>query len=741
MHMTITDDFSALGLSEQMLTAVRAKGFETPTAIQKLTIPHLLTKTNDIIAQSQTGTGKTAAYGLPILQSLEPARGPVQAIILVPTRELALQAAEELLSYNREKRLSITAIYGGAAMSEQLRRLAKGVDIVVGTPGRVLDHIRRGTLKLENVRYLVLDEADEMLNMGFVEDVEEIMSHTSEERRVLLFSATMPERIIRLSKTYMRDTEIVRVENKQLTTDLTEQIYFEVREADKFDALTRIIDVEPEFYGIIFARTKIGADETASRLAARGYAAEVLHGDVSQAQREKILRKFRDRSVNILVATDVAARGIDVGNLTHVINYSLPQDSESYVHRIGRTGRAGKQGTAITFVSPSEFRGLNNLMRDIKVEIKRETLPSPQDIVEMKRLKIKDEMQEIVENESYDGYREFAEELLAEYTPDVALGALLRLAFRSELDQSNYPEIRSFSVDRKGTARLFLAVGRRDGYTARKLVDMLKFKCGLRDKYINDVQISDNFSFVSVPFHDAEEIVRKLNRLNRGRRPIAEIARDGEEAAARKPRRAKTADAGGEEYAPAPKKSVRREKPAAPAQTAPAAPQAQNQDPNRTPSGNPRFQQNVERRLRLVGLHEIRRRHGMGPRRERQRQGHQKRPQDTQTDRHGSPANRRQRQETQISAIEQAPESGACSSPPFRIETYKKECNLNVALFLGGKRGIRTPGASQLNGFQDRRNRPLCHLSGDKSSTDFPFCQIFIPFIPDGGRQSSNSAL
>lgn len=445
MHMTITDDFSALGLSEQMLAAVRAKGFETPTAIQKLTIPHLLTKPNDIIAQSQTGTGKTAAYGLPILQTLEPARGPIQAIILVPTRELALQAAEELLSYNREKRLSITAIYGGAAMSEQLRRLAKGIDIVVGTPGRVLDHIRRGTMKLENVRYLVLDEADEMLNMGFVEDVEEIMSHTSDERRVLLFSATMPERIIRLSKTYMRDTEIVRVEHKQITADLTEQIYFEVREADKFDALTRIIDVEPEFYGIIFARTKIGADETASRLTARGYAAEVLHGDVSQAQREKILRKFRDRTINILVATDVAARGIDVGNLTHVINYSLPQDSESYVHRIGRTGRAGKQGTAITFVSPSEFRGLNNLMRDIKVEIKRETLPSPQDIVEMKRLKIKEEMQEIVENESYDGYKEFAEELLAEYTPDVALGALLRLAFRSELDQNNYPEIRSFS--------------------------------------------------------------------------------------------------------------------------------------------------------------------------------------------------------------------------------------------------------------------------------------------------------
>ena len=237
MHMTITDDFSALGLSEQML-AVRAKGFETPTAIQKLTIPHLLTKPNDIIAQSQTGTGKTAAYGPPILQTLEPARGPIQAIILVPTRELAPRRPKNCSPTTAKKRLSITAIYGGAAMSEQLRRLAKGIDIVVGTPGRVLDHIRRGTMKLENVRYLVLDEADEMLNMGFVEDVEEIMSHHQRRAARAALSATMPERIIRLSKTYMRDTEIVRVEHKQITADLTEQIYFEVREADKFDALT-----------------------------------------------------------------------------------------------------------------------------------------------------------------------------------------------------------------------------------------------------------------------------------------------------------------------------------------------------------------------------------------------------------------------------------------------------------------------------------------------------------------------
>lgn len=551
--MTIQNDFSALGLSEQMLAAVRAKGFETPTAIQSLTIPLLLTRTNDIIAQSQTGTGKTAAYGLPMLQTLEPLRSEVQAIVLVPTRELALQAAEELISYNNECRLSITAIYGGAAMSEQLRRLSKGVDIVVGTPGRVLDHIRRGTLRLDKVRFLVLDEADEMLNMGFVEDVEEIMSHTGPDRRVMLFSATMPERIVRLSQTYMHDTERVKVESKQITTDLTEQIYFEVREADKFDALTRIIDIEPDFYGIVFVRTKIGVDEIATRLISHGYAAEALHGDVSQAQREKILRKFKSKTTNILVATDVAARGIDVGNLTHVINYSLPQDSESYVHRIGRTGRAGNQGTAITFISPSEFRKFNFLMRDIKVEIKRETLPSPQDIVAMKRAKIREDLQEIIAGETYGDYADVARELLADYAPEVALSALLRLAFRSELDQANYPEIRSFSVDRKGTTRLFLAVGLRDGYTARKIVEMLKYKCGLRDKHIDDVRLFDNYSFVSVPFADAEAIVRKLNRLGRGERPLAEIARpeDGAEPAAKPRRTTRTERPAREEHLPA----------------------------------------------------------------------------------------------------------------------------------------------------------------------------------------------
>ena len=460
--MTQTEEFSALGLTDRTLEAIRSKGFETPSPIQRLTIPALLDteKTNDIIAQAQTGTGKTAAFGLPILERLRPLKGATQALILVPTRELALQVTEELLSLNGRSKLSISAIYGGASMSEQLRRLSKGVDVVVGTPGRILDHLHRGTLDIRELQYLILDEADEMLNMGFIEDIEEILSHANDRRRILLFSATMPERIISLSKKYMRDSELLRVPSQEMTTELTDQIYFEVRDSDKFDALTRIIDTEPEFYGIVFSRTKVGVDELVNRLTERGYAAEGLHGDVSQGQREKILRKFKKKLANILVATDVAARGIDINNLTHVINYSLPQDTESYVHRIGRTGRAGNTGTAVTFISPAEFRQFGYLRRDIKAQIKKESLPSAQDVIEIKKTRIKDDLAEIIENGSYEKYREMAAEMLSGLAPEVALASLLQLAFDNELDESRYPEIRSINVDRKGTARLFLQGGR-----------------------------------------------------------------------------------------------------------------------------------------------------------------------------------------------------------------------------------------------------------------------------------------
>lgn len=545
--MTQLDEFAALGLDEKVLPAIQAKGFETPSPIQKLTIPVLLdeNRCNDLIAQAQTGTGKTAAFGLPLLERLIPKKGTVQGLILVPTRELALQVTEELISFNQYSRLSITAIYGGASISEQLRRLKKGVDIVVGTPGRILDHLRRGTLDLKELQYLILDEADEMLNMGFIEDVEAILAESNDYRRILLFSATMPARIVALSKQYMKEVEVLKVPSKEMTTDLTDQIYFEVRDSDKFDALTRIIDVEADFYGIVFCRTKVAVDELVTRLTQRGYAAEGLHGDVSQAQREKILKKFKDKQVTILVATDVAARGIDVNNLTHVINYSLPQDSESYVHRIGRTGRAGNTGTAITFISSSEYRQFMMMQREIKVDIKKVPIPTAQHVVEIKKNRIKDELAEIIENENYTEYMPMAAELLQNQSPEVAMASLLRLAFKNELEESNYPEIRSIHVDRRGTARLFIAVGKFDGYDVRKLLRLLKRECGLTDSQIDDVRVLDSFSFATVPFEEAKETIRRLNSIHKGGRPIAEIAQNGQEGQGRSSgsRRAHTKEA------------------------------------------------------------------------------------------------------------------------------------------------------------------------------------------------------
>ena len=533
----ILEAFKELGLSDRTLDALAAKGFETPSPIQRLTIPVMLQNRNDIIAQAQTGTGKTAAFGLPIVELLEPRAKQVQALILAPTRELAIQVNDEIQSF-RKGDLRVTPIYGGAAMNEQLRRLRAGVDIVVGTPGRILDHLRRGTLDLSSLRWLVLDEADEMLNMGFIDDVDEILSYAPDERRIFLFSATMPDRIAGLSRKYMRDIEVLRVENKQVTADLTDQIYFEVRESDKFDALTRIIDVENDFYGIVFCRTKVAVDQLVNNLLERGYAAEGLHGDVSQSQREKILRKFKKRHSNILVATDVAARGIDVSNLTHVINYSLPQDPESYVHRIGRTGRAGNEGTAITFISPAENRQFMFLQRQVKAEIRKETLPTGHDIVEMKKLKIKDELAEIVENETYADYDEIARELLAELDPEVALAALMRLAFKNELDESNYPEIRRIDVNRRGTSRLFIGLGKSSGYRPKLIVELLARECGIPQQKIDDVKCMDDFSFATIPFQDAEAAMKKLNSLRelaQDDRPLAKLAKESEKQSERNP--------------------------------------------------------------------------------------------------------------------------------------------------------------------------------------------------------------
>ncbi|MBD3264658.1 MAG: DEAD/DEAH box helicase, partial [Candidatus Omnitrophica bacterium] len=323
--------FQDLGLSRQALDVVKQKGFEVPTAIQVKTIPFILKKDKDFVGQAQTGTGKTAAFALPIIDLLKKDSGVVQVLVLTPTRELAIQVSEEINSLRGKREFSVVPIYGGQSIGLQLRRLSRSVSVIVGTPGRIIDHLNRGTLKLDKISYLVLDEADEMLNMGFVEDVTKIIKSTNSSKRTFLFSATMPSEVMQIARKYMAGYEIVRISSEQLTVSQTDQIYFEVDAQNKFEALCRIIDVEEKFYGLVFCKTKIDVDTIARHLYERGYDADALHGDMSQSLREKVLDKFRKRVISVLVATDVAARGIDIQDLTHVINYSLPGDPHSYV--------------------------------------------------------------------------------------------------------------------------------------------------------------------------------------------------------------------------------------------------------------------------------------------------------------------------------------------------------------------------------------------------------------------------
>ncbi|OHD57616.1 MAG: RNA helicase [Spirochaetes bacterium GWF1_51_8] len=524
--MNDLQSFRNLGLSENSILALGNKGFEEPTDIQEKVIPIALNGTKDIVGQAQTGTGKTAAFGLPILEKIEPGQGYVQALVLCPTRELAIQVSEEIHSLRGQKNFHILPIYGGSSIEQQLRRLKSGVDIVVGTPGRVIDHINRKSLNLSKISYMVLDEADEMLNMGFIEDTEKIISHTNDKRRMLLFSATMPDAILDLARRHMRDYEFIRIQKKQLTVETTDQIYFEVAEGDKFEALCRIMDVEQEFYGLIFCRTKVDVDEVTNKLVDRGYEADALHGDVSQYQRERIMEKFKGQRLNILVATDVAARGIDVNNLTHVINYSLPQDPESYVHRIGRTGRAGKEGTAITFVTSDEYRKLLYIQRIARADIRKEDLPGIDQVIEQKRSRIKEDVHELLGSNEIEIYRTFAKELLETADPESLVSAILRYSFQDELDPANYNEIRKVSIDKKGKSRLFVALGRNKGMNAKKVVDFIEKEAGVKAQRIHDVRVLEEFSFITVSFEDAEVILNSFRKNNHGNRPLVEKAKD-----------------------------------------------------------------------------------------------------------------------------------------------------------------------------------------------------------------------
>ncbi len=532
---TTMEKFRALGLSENVLGALEKKGWESPSPIQEKTIPLLLADEKDIVGQAQTGTGKTGAFGLPLIEKLDDTSRKVQALILCPTRELAMQVAEEIASFKGSKRIWVQAVYGGASFSMQQRALQKGVQIVVGTPGRVRDHIERGTLKLDGVTHIVLDEADEMLNMGFEEEVREILKSVPEQRRMLLFSATMPPQILKLAKTFMGAYDLVEVKKEQLTIELTDQMYFEVRDSDRFEALCRIIDTEPEFYGIVFCRTKMETDDVASKLIDRGYDAEAIHGDVTQFQREQTLKKFKLRKLTILVATDVAARGIDVNDLTHVVNYNLPQDPEAYVHRIGRTGRAGKHGTAISIISPSEYRSLLFIQKVARAQIKKEEVPSVADVVATKLMKLKTEVAGIIEKGEASKYADLAQELLEEgKAPAEVVSALLIYSMKDSLQESSYREIGSVKGRQQGgasagggdKARLFVAKGHMDHMNADKVAQFLAEEAGVSADVIHDVRVFDKFSFVSVPFAEAEQILVVFEKKAGGRRSLVTRAKD-----------------------------------------------------------------------------------------------------------------------------------------------------------------------------------------------------------------------
>ena len=540
------ESFKVLGLSDTTLEALSLKGFSEPTDIQRECIPLLLENELDVIGQARTGTGKTAAFALPILETINEKDKSTQALILAPTRELAMQVAAEIDSLKGNRDITVDAIYGGASYENQFKKLKKGLQIVVGTPGRIQDHLDRGTLNISKISFAVLDEADEMLDMGFIEDIEKILATSPKDKRMLLFSATMPDPILRLAENFMRDYKVVRIKKQDNEEVLTEQYYFDLRESDKIEALCRLIDFADDFYGIVFCRTKVQCEEIGRKLSERGYNAEALHGDLSQKQREIILQKLRDHKISILVATDVAARGIDVQELTHVINFTIPQDPEVYIHRIGRTGRAGKKGTAITFVTPSEARKFGFIKRISKMKIEKGTLPSSNDILQKKKERILSKVEESFKDNAIE-YEGIAAKLLEEEDSFTVVKALLKLLYKNELDKSQYHTIKSLekpqdqkkkAKDSKNiavdeTTRLFIALGRKDGLTKRLLANMLIERCRLNDDDIQGIEVMEEFSFINVPSMYAELIINAFKTRGEKGKPL--IVRAKAEKDSRKP--------------------------------------------------------------------------------------------------------------------------------------------------------------------------------------------------------------
>ncbi len=531
--------FADLGLDETTLRAVTAKGFTEPTPIQVLAIPRLLSGDANVIAKARTGTGKTAAFGLPLVQDLRGDRQKPRALVLVPTRELACQVAAEIDSFRTEKWPRTTTVYGGSSIVDQLRTLRQGVEIVVGTPGRVIDHLERRSLDLSGIEYFILDEADEMLNMGFIEDIEAIFGRANPEARVLMFSATMPPAILSIASNFMGEYEIVEEESRPEEAVLTEQFYWMVREDDKTEALVRLMDSSPEFYGLVFCQTKADADAVAKELDERHYQAAALHGDIAQSQREKILARFRAKKTRVLVATDVAARGIDIEGLSHVINYALPYDGPTYTHRIGRTGRAGAKGMAITFVRPEERRRLGYLRNQARGELREGQVPSIKDVLDIKRERLMGATSEelarffpiegtAAETEVSVEIRAFAERLTEGREAIDVLSAVLSMQYGSELSSDHYSEIRGVRPEGQDRThvRLYVGLGRRDGMTRRGIAQFFRDLIGVPERLVDRIDVMDAFSLATLP----AEAARAALDLSKQKRNVPHMhvdVRDG----------------------------------------------------------------------------------------------------------------------------------------------------------------------------------------------------------------------
>ncbi|KPU27685.1 RNA helicase [Caloranaerobacter sp. TR13] len=509
--------FKDLMLSNEIVKAIEDMGFEEPSPIQAKAIP-LLMEGKDVIGQAQTGTGKTAAFGIPVLEKMQPENKKLQALILCPTRELAIQVSEELRRLSKYKsNIKILPIYGGQPIERQIKALKKGIHIVVGTPGRIMDHMRRRTLKMDNLKMVILDEADEMLDMGFRDDIETILKEVPKERQTVMFSATMPKPILELTRKYQKKPQLVKVVHKQLTVPNIEQIYFEVKEKTKLEVLSRLIDMYNPKLSLVFCNTKKRVDELVSQLQGRGYFADGLHGDMKQSQRDRVMSKFRNGTIEILVATDVAARGIDVDDVEAVFNYDLPRDEEYYVHRIGRTGRAGKSGRAFNFVVGKEIYKLKEIQKYTKTKIMRHDIPSINDVEEIRTNLFLEKVKAIMEEGHMTRYIKYIERLLEEdYTSIDIAAALLKMAMgeqsKEELELNN--EFENTGAE-PGMVRLFINVGRKHKVKAKDIVGAIAGETGLSGKLIGIIDVFDRYTFVEVPKEYAKEVlmIMKNNKI------------------------------------------------------------------------------------------------------------------------------------------------------------------------------------------------------------------------------------